>query len=227
MFQIWRGDRRGLFGVRRFYTLNPVWTVAEWTGHGLWAELRSALRSSREVGLVQGLRPGPFWAPPPHLQNLAAEKTYNNLDVSVTKALQHRSHYFEGVLKCYLHETLETIINRLVEAEVGSQYALKSLDPRPNWSWHWHYFLVLCSRFTVWWWWMRMMWSRALYRCPTSCRLWCSQVERRSPEHGEGQAAPVPSLAPHCLPEALGIMKSWRNWVCSLRSSIANEEKGL
>ncbi|XP_025785854.1 5'-AMP-activated protein kinase subunit gamma-1 isoform X1 [Puma concolor] len=50
--------------------------------------------------------------------NLAAEKTYNNLDVSVTKALQHRSHYFEGVLKCYLHETLETIINRLVEAEV-------------------------------------------------------------------------------------------------------------
>ncbi|XP_044533729.1 5'-AMP-activated protein kinase subunit gamma-1 isoform X1 [Monodelphis domestica] len=50
--------------------------------------------------------------------NLAAEKTYNNLDISVTKALQHRSHYFEGVLKCYQHETLETIINRLVEAEV-------------------------------------------------------------------------------------------------------------
>ncbi|ETE71907.1 5'-AMP-activated protein kinase subunit gamma-1 [Ophiophagus hannah] len=50
--------------------------------------------------------------------NLAAEKTYNNLDVTVTKALQHRSQYFEGVLKCYKHETLETIINRLVEAEV-------------------------------------------------------------------------------------------------------------
>ncbi|NXJ12712.1 AAKG1 kinase, partial [Odontophorus gujanensis] len=46
--------------------------------------------------------------------NLAAEKTYNNLDVTVTRALQHRSHYFEGVLKCYKHETLETIINRLV-----------------------------------------------------------------------------------------------------------------
>lgn len=63
----------------------------------------------------------PFQVPPPKpppFQNLAAEKTYNNLDVSVTKALQHRSHYFEGVLKCYLHETLETIINRLVEAEV-------------------------------------------------------------------------------------------------------------
>ncbi|XP_072703469.1 5'-AMP-activated protein kinase subunit gamma-1 isoform X3 [Ciconia boyciana] len=50
--------------------------------------------------------------------NLAAEKTYNNLDVTVTRALQHRSHHFEGVLKCYKHETLETIINRLVEAEV-------------------------------------------------------------------------------------------------------------
>ncbi|NXV51639.1 AAKG1 kinase, partial [Uria aalge] len=50
--------------------------------------------------------------------NLAAEKTYNNLDVTVTRALQHRSHYFEGVLKCYKHETLETIISRLVEAEV-------------------------------------------------------------------------------------------------------------
>uniref|UniRef100_UPI00398F1398 5'-AMP-activated protein kinase subunit gamma-1 isoform X1 n=2 Tax=Pristiophorus japonicus TaxID=55135 RepID=UPI00398F1398 len=50
--------------------------------------------------------------------NLAAEKTYNNLDITVTKALLHRSQYFEGVLKCYKHETLETIINRLVEAEV-------------------------------------------------------------------------------------------------------------
>ncbi|EHB04258.1 5'-AMP-activated protein kinase subunit gamma-1 [Heterocephalus glaber] len=50
--------------------------------------------------------------------NLSAEKTYNNHDVSVTKALQHPSYYFKGVLKCYVHETLETIINRLVEAEV-------------------------------------------------------------------------------------------------------------
>nr|XP_005986301.1 PREDICTED: 5'-AMP-activated protein kinase subunit gamma-1 isoform X2 [Latimeria chalumnae] len=52
------------------------------------------------------------------VKNLAAEKTYNNLDLTVTKALQHRSQYFEGVLKCYKHETLETIVNRLVEAEV-------------------------------------------------------------------------------------------------------------
>lgn len=77
-------------------------------------------QSSGEAGWVQGLRTDSLSSPTPHFQNLAAEKTYNNLDVSVTKALQHRSHYFEGVLKCYLHETLETIINRLVEAEVGS-----------------------------------------------------------------------------------------------------------
>uniref|UniRef100_A0A8C2Z5M8 5'-AMP-activated protein kinase subunit gamma-1 n=1 Tax=Cyclopterus lumpus TaxID=8103 RepID=A0A8C2Z5M8_CYCLU len=50
--------------------------------------------------------------------NLAAEKTYNNLDLTVTKALQHRSQYFEGVLTCHRHETLEAIINRLVDAEV-------------------------------------------------------------------------------------------------------------
>ncbi|XP_017335441.1 5'-AMP-activated protein kinase subunit gamma-1 [Ictalurus punctatus] len=50
--------------------------------------------------------------------NLAAEKTYNNLDITVTKALQHRSQYFEGVLTCQAHETLEAIISRLVEAEV-------------------------------------------------------------------------------------------------------------
>lgn len=50
--------------------------------------------------------------------NLAAEKTYNNLDVTVTKALQHRSQYFEGVLSCNRRDTLMAIINRLVEAEV-------------------------------------------------------------------------------------------------------------
>ncbi|XP_060270060.1 5'-AMP-activated protein kinase subunit gamma-1 isoform X2 [Ovis aries] len=67
--------------------------------------------------------------------NLAAEKTYNNLDVSVTKALQHRSHYFEGVLKCYLHETLEAIINRLVEAEVGGQQSRRSWGSSSGLAW--------------------------------------------------------------------------------------------
>nr|XP_020463529.1 5'-AMP-activated protein kinase subunit gamma-1 isoform X2 [Monopterus albus] len=60
--------------------------------------------------------------------NLAAEKTYNNLDVTVTKALQHRSQYFEGVLTCHRHETLEAIINRLVEAEVHRLVAVDEQD---------------------------------------------------------------------------------------------------
>jgi len=50
--------------------------------------------------------------------NLAAEKTYNNLDVTVKQALQHRSEGFEGVHKCYLDETLHTIIDRLTDAGV-------------------------------------------------------------------------------------------------------------
>ncbi|XP_042608128.1 5'-AMP-activated protein kinase subunit gamma-1-like isoform X1 [Cyprinus carpio] len=50
--------------------------------------------------------------------NLAAEKTYNNLDISVTQALMHRSQYFEGVMKCNRFETLETIVDRIVKAEV-------------------------------------------------------------------------------------------------------------
>lgn len=51
-------------------------------------------------------------------QNLAAEKTYNNLDVTVTQALRHRSQYFEGVMKCNKLETLEIIVDRIVKAEV-------------------------------------------------------------------------------------------------------------
>uniref|UniRef100_A0A3P8WRX8 Protein kinase, AMP-activated, gamma 2 non-catalytic subunit b n=1 Tax=Cynoglossus semilaevis TaxID=244447 RepID=A0A3P8WRX8_CYNSE len=50
--------------------------------------------------------------------NLAAEKTYNNLDNTVTQALKHRSQYFEGVVKCNKMETMETIVNRIVKAEV-------------------------------------------------------------------------------------------------------------
>ncbi|CAJ0953022.1 unnamed protein product [Ranitomeya imitator] len=50
--------------------------------------------------------------------NLAAEKTYNNLDITVTQALEHRSQYFDGVVKCNKLETLETIVDRIVRAEV-------------------------------------------------------------------------------------------------------------
>ncbi|XP_072118473.1 5'-AMP-activated protein kinase subunit gamma-1-like isoform X3 [Mobula birostris] len=50
--------------------------------------------------------------------NLAAQKAYNNLDVSVKEVQEQRWHCFENVLKCYAHETLEVIIERLVEHEV-------------------------------------------------------------------------------------------------------------
>lgn len=50
--------------------------------------------------------------------NLAAEKTYNNLDIPVKKALEHRAHYFEGVVKCTLNETFHAILEKIVKAEV-------------------------------------------------------------------------------------------------------------
>lgn len=52
------------------------------------------------------------------LQNLAAQKTYNYLDITMLEAVRRRSCFVEGVIKCYPDETLETIIDRIVEAEV-------------------------------------------------------------------------------------------------------------
>lgn len=51
-------------------------------------------------------------------QNLAAEKTYNDLDVSLKKANEHRNEWFEGVHKCKLDETLYKIMEKIVRAEV-------------------------------------------------------------------------------------------------------------
>ncbi|XP_076021557.1 5'-AMP-activated protein kinase subunit gamma-1 [Genypterus blacodes] len=50
--------------------------------------------------------------------NLAAQKTYHNLDMSMQEAVSRRSCFVEGVMKCYPDETLETIIDRIVKAEV-------------------------------------------------------------------------------------------------------------
>nr|CAH7757517.1 unnamed protein product [Callosobruchus chinensis] len=50
--------------------------------------------------------------------NLAAEKTYNDLDVSLKKANEHRNEWFEGVYKCKLDETLYAIMEKIVKAEV-------------------------------------------------------------------------------------------------------------
>lgn len=56
------------------------------------------------------------------LQNLAAQKTYNNLDMTMEEAVRRRTCFVEGVIKCYPDETLETIIDRIVEAEVGTVF---------------------------------------------------------------------------------------------------------
>lgn len=76
----------------------------------------------------RGPFPGPSADTPASVQNLAAEKTYNNLDISVTQALQHRSQYFEGVMKCNRLETLETIVDRIVKAEVGVAVVTPGLE---------------------------------------------------------------------------------------------------
>lgn len=51
-------------------------------------------------------------------QNLAAEKTYNNLNVTLKKANEHRNAWFEGVQKCTLDETLFDVLEKIVKAEV-------------------------------------------------------------------------------------------------------------
>jgi 5'-AMP-activated protein kinase regulatory gamma subunit len=50
--------------------------------------------------------------------NLAAEKTYNNLDVTIEQALKNRREGFEGVRKCLKSERLGLIMERIVKAEV-------------------------------------------------------------------------------------------------------------
>ncbi|KAJ8737587.1 hypothetical protein PYW08_000182 [Mythimna loreyi] len=50
--------------------------------------------------------------------NLAAEKTYNDLDVTLKTANEHRNEWFEGVQKCTLDETLFDVMERIVRAEV-------------------------------------------------------------------------------------------------------------
>ncbi|CAL8289257.1 unnamed protein product [Lota lota] len=50
--------------------------------------------------------------------NLAAQKTYNNLHMSMQEAVRRRTCFVEGVITCYGHETLDVIVDRIVEAEV-------------------------------------------------------------------------------------------------------------
>uniref|UniRef100_UPI003AAEF7B7 5'-AMP-activated protein kinase subunit gamma-3b isoform X1 n=1 Tax=Centroberyx gerrardi TaxID=166262 RepID=UPI003AAEF7B7 len=60
--------------------------------------------------------------------NLAAQKNYNNLNMTMREAVSSRACCMEGVLKCYPHETLETIIDRIAEAEVHRLVLVDSDD---------------------------------------------------------------------------------------------------
>uniref|UniRef100_A0A914XA21 CBS domain-containing protein n=1 Tax=Plectus sambesii TaxID=2011161 RepID=A0A914XA21_9BILA len=50
--------------------------------------------------------------------NLAAEKAYNDLNITVQAALKHRSDWFEGVRSCSEGDSLITVIELIVKAEV-------------------------------------------------------------------------------------------------------------
>lgn len=50
--------------------------------------------------------------------NLAAERSYNNLDITLKQALLHRAPTFERVHTCLLSDTLFTIVKRLVIKKV-------------------------------------------------------------------------------------------------------------
>ncbi|CAL8390038.1 unnamed protein product [Boreogadus saida] len=57
--------------------------------------------------------------------NLAAQKTYNNLHMSMGEAVRRRMCFVEGVITCYAHETLDAVVERIVQAE-GRVIALHS-----------------------------------------------------------------------------------------------------
>ena len=52
-------------------------------------------------------------------QNLAAEKTYNNLNVTLKEAVEHRNEWFEGVHTCKKTDSLFDVMEIIVKAEVG------------------------------------------------------------------------------------------------------------
>ncbi|KAM6200559.1 5'-AMP-activated protein kinase subunit gamma-3 isoform 1-T1 [Sarcoramphus papa] len=87
----------------------PVYTALE-----IFVDRRvSALPVINDAGQVVGLY-SRF-----DVIHLAAQKTYNNLDMSVREALRQRTVCLEGVLTCYPHETMEDIIDRIAKEQVS------------------------------------------------------------------------------------------------------------
>ncbi|XP_061734914.1 5'-AMP-activated protein kinase subunit gamma-1-like isoform X6 [Nerophis ophidion] len=98
-------------------TFKEIATVPEWASVydalSIFVERRvSALPVVNEQGKVVALY-SRF-----DVINLAAQKNYNNLNMTMKEAISCRACWMEGVLKCYPHETLETIIDRIAKAEV-------------------------------------------------------------------------------------------------------------
>lgn len=60
--------------------------------------------------------------------NLAAEKTYNNLDITIKKALEYRDRFFEGVVTCTSDHTLSQVVEKVVKAEVHRIVVVDSED---------------------------------------------------------------------------------------------------
>ena len=59
-------------------------------------------------------------------QNLAAEKTYSNLDISLKQANEHRNEWFEGVHSCKQTDSLFEVMEKIVKAEVILFYIIYS-----------------------------------------------------------------------------------------------------
>lgn len=51
-------------------------------------------------------------------QHLAAQQTYNHLDISVGEALRQRTLCLEGVLSCQPQESLGEVIDRIAREQV-------------------------------------------------------------------------------------------------------------
>ena len=49
---------------------------------------------------------------------MAAEKTYNNLTVTLRQANEHRNEWFEGVHTCKKEDSLFSVMESIVKAEV-------------------------------------------------------------------------------------------------------------
>lgn len=109
-------------------------------------------------------------------QNLAAQRSYNNLDMSMQEAICSRTCFIEEVIKCYPDETLETVIDRIVKAEVDAFFKknTKILSSNYN-SWHIQNILSLepvYPRSIDWSWWTETTWWEASSLCLTYCRPW-------------------------------------------------------